>query len=249
MSKVRIYLESRSFDETIRIEDRQLIHKAKDVLRLKNNEAVYLFDGKGKEYQYVIEKLTPTYFIAKKVALARQEEMFSCRIVLAFPLVKEEKIDFILQKATELGVSEFLPFTCARSIGAFPSCAKRNRWQKIIIEAGRQAQRLWLPILCSVVSFRDMLGYACDTKFVATITGEDMATIAALHPRNILVAIGPEGDFSPEEYQLLRQNCFRFLSLSDYILRVETAGIFAVGLLRHWLSYSGCSVGKQEKKG
>lgn len=236
MSKIRIHLRSHPFDEVVRIDDRQLIHKAKHVLRLKAGDTVYLFDGKGREYQYIFEKATSAYLLLKKIQLTRQEDLRSNRIVLAFPLVKEDKIDFILQKATELGVDEFIPFICARSITALPSQAKYVRWQKIITEASRQAQRLWIPSLHEVILFKDLLRQAYAVKFVASLAGECLSTIPAFTPQDIIIAIGPEGDFSQEEYQLLKQNNFNFIILSGNILRVETASIFAVGLLHYWLS-------------
>jgi len=240
MSKIRIYIESCRFDETVYVGESEIIHKAKDVLRLKRNDEVYLFDGQGQECQYVVETIDSTQMIIKKNASIEHQKKISPCIILAFPLVKEEKTDFILQKATELGVSVFLPFACQRSINILPSSLKYKRWQKIIVEASRQSQQLWVPRLLPVASFNDMVRYESDMKCAAAITGTSVAAITQHDFQSILIAVGPEGDFSPGEYRLLEQNIFHRIVLSPHVLRVETASVFAVGLLRYWFSDKAC---------
>ncbi|MBU1523816.1 MAG: 16S rRNA (uracil(1498)-N(3))-methyltransferase [Candidatus Omnitrophica bacterium] len=104
MSKIRVYIEPEKISEFIDLDEKGIIHKVKDVLRLKVNEELYIFDGKGREYLYEIKKLKNRSVLIEKKAIEKEQSLPEKKIILGFPFLKEEKIDFILQKATELGV-------------------------------------------------------------------------------------------------------------------------------------------------
>jgi len=141
MSKIRIYIESKDINDLIEVKDKNLVHRMINVLRLKNEDVMYVFDGQGKEYLCRIEA------IAKKSVLIKREKpsVISTtrgrKIILGFPLVKEDKISFILQKATELGVDHFVPFTSQRSMRINVSEKKTEKWKRIILEALRQSEK------------------------------------------------------------------------------------------------------------
>jgi 16S rRNA (uracil1498-N3)-methyltransferase len=236
MPEARIYIPPQELNEIIEIRENRAIHKIKNVLRLKRDNTIAVFDGKGKEYLYNLIEIKRNLISLKKNKLCREQECPKKRITLGFPLTKEEKVDFILQKATELGIFTFLPFVSDRSISAQPSPSKVERWKKIIIEASRQCERLWLPTLSAVSSFSELCKTTFSFKFAASIRGEKLEDFINPNISEALIAIGPEGDFSPEEYESLIKNNFRLVRICDNILRVETAAIFAAGLLGYYLN-------------
>jgi len=233
MSKIRIYIQPKDISDFIEIKDRDLIHKIRNVLRLKKEDSLYVFDGQGKEYLYGIEAIAKKSVSIKRESLSKASPAPDRRIILGFPLAKEDKIDFILQKATELGVEGFIPFVCERSLKVKVAGKKLGRWKRIIIEALRQSERLWMPSLKEVLDFQEVINSNYKVKLAASVGGEKLNTILEPDEEEILILVGPEGGFSPSEYNQLEQSNFKFLKLSSHILRVETASIFSVGLIKY----------------
>lgn len=237
MSKVRLFYNKNEISGTIDIKDKETLHKANDVLALKNGEKVYLFDGEGTEYRYKITEGGRKSLTLEKEAVERTENEPYEKITLAIPLVKEQKIEFIIQKATELGIWNFQPFISERSIQGKPSAGKTERWEKIIQEATRQSERLWLPTINDTIDFNDLIEQDFSLKLAASIKGEKISDVAKDKYKRILIIIGPEGDFSAAECEKLKNNGFTFLKLSENILRVETASIAACGLIGFFLTH------------
>lgn len=236
MAKIRIYIESKDISNLIDIRDKNLIHKIKNVLRLKKESLLYVFDGKGAEYMYKIEAVTKKNLVLVKAGVSQNSCFPEKKIVLGFPLVREEKIDFILQKATELGAGAFIPFICERSLKGKLSKQKDKRWKKIIIEAVGQSRRLWMPEISRILDFEEVVEGKYENKLAASIKGEDVGNILDSKKDNVLILVGPEGDFSPSEYNQLEKSNFKFFKLSSNILRVETACIFSVGLVNYTIN-------------
>jgi len=234
MSKIRIYIEKEYISKSIIIKEKELLHKIKNVLRCKNNETIYIFDGCGKEYSAKLEYFKNNVLLSN-IELTRSQEPPLYKITLGFPILKEEKIDFILQKSTELGAWNFIPFISQRSLKVVVK-NKLERWRKIIIEATRQSDRLWIPTLNNVLKFNEILDKKYSIKFFANKEGKKINNLLDKNYTDILVIVGPEGDFSEDEYSLLIKNDFLPLNLSKNILRVETASIFAVGILNYFLN-------------
>jgi len=236
MTKVRLYLPKEEIKDLVELKSKREIHKLKDVLRLKENDNIFIFNGRGKEFLYRIKEIGRNVLILKKECLIRCQENEEKRIILGFPLMRETKVGFVLQKATELGVFCFIPFFSSRSIIKKLLPAKLERWQKIIIESARQANRLWFPKLEKILNFEDILKLDYRVKIFATKEGHHLDVILNTEiSGEILIVVGPEGDFSPQEIEELKRNNFKSLKLSSHILRSETAAIFAVGLIKYIL--------------
>lgn len=233
MSKERIYWPF-SFDHRLTISDKTLVHKIKDVCRLKQREEIYLFDGKGEEVRYFVEEISSTAIIVTKDKSIRKQARPIKRILLGFPLIREERIDFILQKCVELGVSGFIPFISERSINKVPSINKINRWKKIVTEAVRQSGRLWLPEIEQTVKFNNLIRRTYAFKIAGSIDGKIIMQDIIPCAGDVLIVVGPVGDFSPQEYVALAKHNFQFIKLADVILRVETAAAFSVGLVNYF---------------
>ena len=235
MSKVRVYLQPKDIKDTVLLDDKDTLHKLKSVLRIKADDEIYVFDGQGQEYLYKVVSLKRNSIGLSQLKISRKEDIPQKRITLAIPLVKEERIDFILQKATELGVFSFIPFICQRSINKPPSSKKIERWNRIVTEAVRQSERLWLPKIKPVITFDELLQSDITVKLACSLKGVEAKHLVQDKWSDVLAVIGPEGDFAQEEERKFYDNDFKFIKLSPYLLRVETAAICAVALINHLL--------------
>lgn len=233
MNQTRIYLPLEIIKEKLIIEDKEIVHKFKNILRLKEKGIFFVFDGQGKEYSYSLDSLNSKKISALQIKKERVQPQMLPLITLAVPLVKEERLKFIFQKATELGVNKFIPFICERSLSEKPSENKINRWEKIVIEAVRQSDRLWIPKIETSQYFETLLNYPTDAKFIGVINGKRLKTLPGETPKEILMLIGPEGDFSLAEIKKAVDSNFFPLTFASTTLRVETAAAFSVGLLRY----------------
>lgn len=235
MSRVRIYFPADKLSNLLRIEEVGIIHKLRNVLRLERNSPVYIFDGEGHEYLYRIESFTKKAVLAVRKRTTRYAAPPAKKVFLAFPMVREAKADLILQKATELGVSGFFPFVSSRSFKIKTGINKLERWRKVIIEACRQSERLWVPFINPVLDFKGLLSLEYPAKFVALLYGEPIDKVWNKKTKQVLVAVGPEGGFSGVEAEKLSANGFKFIKLTPNVLRTETAAVFAGGLLNVYL--------------
>ncbi|MCM8773985.1 MAG: 16S rRNA (uracil(1498)-N(3))-methyltransferase, partial [Candidatus Omnitrophica bacterium] len=200
-------------------------------LRLKRGDRVYIFDGRGREFIFKVEEVKSKKIILRMLQLIREEKEVSLKITLCFPLMRENKIDFILQKATELGVNCFIPFFSQRCL--IKDSFKRERWERIIKEATQQSERLWLPKLEEVKNFSQILSLDSNIKLFTTLQGEWLKDLSFDREKEVIVVVGPEGDFSPSEIEQLKENNYKGIKLSINLLRAETAAVFAVGLISY----------------
>ncbi|MBN2483663.1 MAG: 16S rRNA (uracil(1498)-N(3))-methyltransferase [Candidatus Omnitrophica bacterium] len=242
MSRVRIFQALPAIEDTLRIRDIEIVRKIKTVLRMEPGEILFVFDGEGKEFSYTVETISKKELVLQKKGLVRQEKIQPFLLVLAVPLLRDVKMEFILQKTCELGVTRIIPYISARgTVRKAPSAAKSARWMKIVTEAARQSERLWIPKVDPIRSVEEVAIEPAELKIVAHQTGDTrVGLVQEKKPNTALVIVGPEGDFSEHELQLFKENRFHPLSLSQQILRTETAAIFAVGLIRYLeTAYSG----------
>ena len=217
-------------------------HHIKTVLRLKPGDGLKLFDGTGYEYDASIVSVS-----AKAVAVEiRQREKAAVpsgvQIMVAQAFLKEKKMDDLVRKLCELGVSRWIPFFSQRSIArpdAKRLAGRSQRWDRIATEAVKQCRRIDTPLIGDVMSFEDVLKYSdsCDAKIVfwenetrplsADLIGGD-------HPNNkLLVMLGPEGGFTDLEIEKLVNCGFLSAGLGPRILRAETATVVAVTLVQY----------------
>ncbi len=236
MSKARIYLPDAEINESITIESKETLHKIKDVLSLKKSEKVYVFNGSGKEFVYEIGDISREQLLLINRSANRQENEIKMKIVLAIPLIQEQRLEYILEKATELGVDTFQPFICERSIRENPSLARLERWKRVVLEATRQSERLWTPEIKDILNFDELIQKDYKTKICAYIEGSYIKDIKIGDKENILLVVGPVGDFSPQEIDKMKNRNFCFIKLAENILRVETASVFLTGLVKYLLN-------------
>jgi 16S rRNA (uracil1498-N3)-methyltransferase len=234
--------------DKINISDQEQIHYLKDVLRLKTGDAVVIFDEKGNEYQARIEKLSVQAIILqiKKACLpagrqGRSVDAKKIMITVACAIPKKSKIDDIIDKLTQLGVDRIIPLLTERVIVKLDKEKKsrsQSRWEKIAVAGSQQSQRNTITVIEPVKDFREVLvesrGY--DLKLIPTLIEErkDLKEILAdAHPKSILILIGPEGDFSPQEVSAAVSAGFIPVTFGELVLRVETACVYIASVLNY----------------
>lgn len=213
------------------------------VLRKKPGDEVRLFDGVDRSYRGVLETVTPERVSGRiLVELVSGQAPYFLRLFQAVP--KGDMFEWLIEKATELGVSEIVPLQTLRSVARVPadrSAAKRARWEKIARAAAAQCGRTDVPVLSAPLDFDAALDRIKKGEiFLLAWEGEETKTLkSALSaikeigrtPEPVNVMIGPEGGFDPAEVERARDRGAEIVSLGPRILRTETAGIFLASSL------------------
>jgi 16S rRNA (uracil1498-N3)-methyltransferase len=198
------------------------------VLRLSEGDEIYLTNGKGVFCKAVIRNVS-SKACASEISWKIEEygkRKFNLSIAIA-PTKNIERFEWFAEKSTEIGIDEIIPLNCRFSERKE---IKKERLEKVIIAAMKQSQKAYLPSLSAVQKFKDFIikPFSGD-KFIAhCIKGEKNLLSNLVKPtNNLLILIGPEGDFSPEEVELAINEGFIPVSLGDSRLRTETAGVVA----------------------
>jgi 16S rRNA (uracil1498-N3)-methyltransferase len=216
-------------------------HHSLGVMRHKVSDEVTVFDGTGKEYTGVVTQTRPgllTLEIIKTRHIAR-EEKYSITLIQAIP--KKNKMDYIVEKATELGVIGVIPVTTARTIPCWSDSKKAAisaRWQKIAREAAKQCGRADLPEVKPVINIEEALkdtgGY--DLKLMAALNNKAVKLKDALKNcpgGKIVIAIGPEGDFTSAEVKKAERHGFRIVNLGPRVLKSDTAALAVLAMINY----------------
>lgn len=209
------------------------LHHLTRVLHHKVGERITVVDGAGiAAVDSEIVELTRDFARVRILKKVRRYGEPYVHLTLAQAVPKGSRFDWVIEKATELGVSEFLPLLCARGeVEAGEN--KIERWRRLALAAMKQSCRSFLPIIHAPLAFETMCQQSRDYQLTLFAhEGSDEAarrlTPAATLPRKILIAIGPEGGFTENEVQQARAANMQTLSLGPRRLRSETAGLVAV---------------------
>lgn len=229
----RLFLLSSVSGDEIEISDKSQAHHIKNVLHLKAGEKVVAVDKKGNEYLCAIKE-----FSGEKVILRLKEKIVrsqgeGVKVTIACALPKKSKFDDIVERLTQLGVHRIIPMDTERVVVRLDKHkeeARLERWQKIAESAAQQSQRNNLPVIDRVKKLEEVLAEAkdYDLKLVPALIDERVPLKAALTRgkyKNILVLIGPEGDFTSAEVNAAKRAGFIPVTLGKLVLRVETAAV------------------------
>lgn len=177
---------------------------------------------------------------AKIIKEERTNNELTTYVAIAQSLVKEQKMDYILQKTTELGVSEVIPYMATHSIVKVDNKQdkKIERWQKIVKEAAEQSKRNKIPTINNIMTLSNLVNLSnYDMKFLCTVNenSQNIKKLLSNFNRNakMLFVIGPEGGFAEEEEEKFIANGFIPLSLGKSVLRTETASTFIMSIIRY----------------
>ena len=230
-------------DHTVIIEGTDYNH-IKNVLRMREGEEISVCNGEDEnEYRCMIEKFEEDRVICKLLFVKEANVELPSKVILYQCLPKADKMEMIIQKCVELGVSEIVPVSskrCVVKLDDKKASSKITRWQSIAEAAGKQSKRAIVPDIGQVKSFREAINDAgrADVKLIPYELAEGMdATKKAfedLQPgQTIAIFIGPEGGFDESEIDEAVKAGIAPISLGRRILRTETAGMTVLA----WIGY------------
>lgn len=238
------------FVEPSQIQDKKIIitgsdvNHIKNVLRMKIGEEIAVSNGvDNREYRCGIEEYTEQEVICILRFIKEDGVELPAKIYLFQGLPKADKMEFVIQKAVELGAYEVIPVAakrCVVKLDEKKAAAKVNRWQGIAEAAAKQSRRGVIPVVHGVMSMQEAIEYArnMDVKIIPYELAEDMQhtkrIIQSVKPNEcVAVFIGPEGGFEESEVQAALAAGIEPVTLGRRILRTETAGLTVLS----WLMY------------
>jgi len=238
-TKIRLYFSDKIQSELISYLTREQSHYVKDVMRLKTGDSFSVFNDQG-EWNAIIEnyeKDGARIKILKKVRNKKSEK----NVWLAFSPIKQNPLNFMIQKTTELGIQKFIPVICERSV---VNDINIERIKKIIIESSEQSNRLSVPEITKKESLKNFLKLfpkdGCIIFCDINCNKSNFKNILSKKIKGpVCILVGPEGDFSENERQLIIElNQTSPLSLASNILRAETAAIAATTIVNFEINSS-----------
>ena len=229
MSNIRLfYSKSLSLNLTDKL-DKSQSHYVSKVMRLKEKEVFSLFNSSG-EWEAKIVNITKSIVEFNVTKQLRQKENTK-DLWLAFSPIKSNYFNFMIQKATELGVTKFLPIIFERTI---VRKINKERLEKVIIEAAEQSNRITVPSIEDPQKLKSFLNNDMDLIFTDLNTVNTKIDIKKLTIKPTCVIIGPEGDFSEEEREeILKFSGVQPFKINENILRSETAVISALSIINY----------------
>ena len=229
MSNIRLfYSKSLSLNLTDKL-DKSQSHYVSKVMRLKEKEVFSLFNSSG-EWEAKVSNITKSIVEFNVTKQLRQKENTK-ELWLAFSPIKSNYFNFMIQKATELGVTKFLPVIFERTI---VRKINKERLEKVIIEAAEQSNRITVPSIEDLQKLKSFLSNDMDLIFTDLNTANTKIDITKLTNKPTCVIIGPEGDFSEQEREeILKFNGVQSVKINENILRSETAVISALSIINY----------------
>jgi len=218
-------------------------HHLQRVLRLTVETPLQLLDGRGNVHDAVIDKLGKQVQLTILSSRYIEQDIIPLRVYQS--VLKGQKMELLIQKCTELGVSEFTPFYSERSQLKKKDLSKVSkkyeRWQRIIEEACKQCGTPWAMTLKPLLAFDEVVAEReCQAQKI--LFWEEESVENSLHSlplkhgkAGLCIMFGPEGGFPIEEVEVAKNNDFQILSLGSRILKAETANIAAVSIIQHLL--------------
>ena len=216
-------------DNVISIRDEE--HRHLSVARAAVGEEIEIFDGHG-------EVLTAKIFLMERhetqarVTGNRHVAADAHELILGQSLIRHAAFEFALEKAVEAGVTRIIPVIAGRSNAK--DAGRRERWQRIIVEAAKQSKRYHLPVLEEPLSFARVLDVEAPTKIV--FSERNASTLkGAIKQSPVLYLIGPEGGWTDAELSSAQRQRFALVGLGSTILKAETAAVVSTALIRYEL--------------
>jgi len=219
------------FDETIDAREEFIFSKEESkhlakVLRKKPGDSVTLTNGKGLEWEGVLTQLNPSAVAAKKIkSIQHAPPLDELHLAIA-PTKNMNRMEWLVEKLTELGVSSITPIICDYSERKI---VKLPRLKKISIAALKQSQQFFLPQIHPPISFLEYLNTEIKNGYIANCVTIDKVSLidCNLTAQTVTLLIGPEGDFSASEIKLAEKSGLQSVSLGKQRFRTETAGLLA----------------------
>lgn len=210
--------------EEFQLNEEESRHACK-VLRMKNGDQLYLLNGRGALFTAEILD-AQTKKCRLKIHSFEQQQLLGKEVHIAVaPTKNMDRIEWFVEKATEIGVTEISWILCKNSERKI---VKNERMEKIAVSAMKQSKRLFLPKINELTTLKEFLKMHPEGAIAHCFEGEKQTTIREIFKsHNFPVLIGPEGDFSREEVELLTKNAYKGITLGENRLRTETAALVA----------------------
>lgn len=229
----RYFSNSKENDKLFLINDD--IYHITRVMRMKDNDKIeVIYNNDLYICNVILNELPWVDIVSKEEGKIEDKE-----IILAIPLLKEQKMDLVLQKATELGVTKIIPVTMERSIVKLADSKevkKIDRWSKICKEASEQSKRNSIPVISNIMTLKELVKEEGIKIVCSTIEKENNLKKFLTEHKNydkIIIVVGPEGGISSKEEEYLVSEGFTRVSLGKRIMRVETVPIFILSALNY----------------
>lgn len=217
------------------------VNHIKNVLRMRTGEKVFLSCGNDLEYECIVEDFFSDRIKTKIIDVHGMETELGTEIILYQGLPKGDKMEFIIQKAVELGVTKIVPVRmkrCVVKLDEKKAKKKVERWNAIALSAAKQAKRGMIPEVCMVKSYKEAVEDAKKLDMLL-VPYEEARGISysrelleqAKKQKSIGIVIGPEGGFEKEEIDTAREAGGKTMTLGKRILRTETAGMTMLSIL------------------
>lgn len=226
----RFYLEGFTKNKIIEIKNSPIYHQIKNVLKMKLGDRVSFFCNFSEaiyEINFIDNKKIIFNFLREVKVFKSERDIF-----LFSSVVKKDKMEWIVQKAVELGVTKIIPVISDRSE---KKELNLNRLNKISLEASEQCGRPDIVKIDNIIKYKESLNNLLGTSFLADFSGDDFVkklhSLSDKSKKKINIFIGPEGGFSSVEIDLAKKNKVQIVSLKNYTLRSETATVAFLSLL------------------
>lgn len=217
------------------------------VLRLNPGEKIDVVVSEGKEFEAVIREITNKEVLCQVISAKKVSTEPPIVITLYQGLPKSDKMELVIQKATEVGISRVVPVVCERTVVKLDDKKAKERqvrWQRIAEEAAKQSRRTAIPEVSTPITFAKAVSQINSDSFAIMPWEEHTGTglkeiLKEVSVNNIAIFIGPEGGLTEVEADLAQNNGIHLVSLGPRILRTETAGIVSVAIVLYELGDLG----------
>lgn len=227
----RFFLQTQIGDkEKVKITEPDLVHQIRTVLRLSEGQEVVLLDGTGIEFSGRIESVSKRDVVVfkEKIKKAAKSETEKMELHLFASITKKDKFEWVLQKATELGVSRITPIISERTE---KNKLNMDRADKIVREAAEQSERTDLPFLDEPIKLSVALKVAETTPLILDIHAPKINVSEIRSNKNVCVFVGPEGGWGQRDKELFDKRKVEYVSLGKNVLRAETASVAIASVL------------------
>ncbi len=237
MPRRRFFVPREQICDGIALLPQDQAHHLRTVLRLKPGDEVEVFDGEGTGYLGRVESCIPEVRIRLRDVAYRVEQP-AARVSLAAALIKADRFEWLIQKATELGVEEIIPLRtrfCGIRVSPDRLDLRLERWHRIAREASKQCRRLSVPMVSQPREFGELLSsehMSDNTRILFYEKASIPLSRAGALSGRILICTGPEGGWDPAEVDEASRAGFSIFRLGPHILRAETAAIAALAIVQ-----------------
>jgi len=238
----RVFIPLENITENTATIEGSDVNYLKNVLRLAIGAEIRVLDNKSKEYQAKIASFEDGKVLAELICEKHPKSEPKVKVTIAHGIAKNHRMDFVIQKSTELGALRIIPVKTERTVVKIHHDKEEHkveRWQKIAKEAAEQSGRLIIPMVEEIMDFKDL--FLLKKDFDICIMLWEMEKVNTLkkilqenkHIKRMLMLIGPEGGFSHEEADTAECEGFITATLGSRIVRTETAAIAALSMINY----------------